>query len=322
LEYFWPIAIVAVFFSIALLQAQAKVAREKTDAAKQKVLGKHALDELYVSPVDGTSIGFQFAGQKIVLAGKDFDSEYRFDQIASVEVIENGATLTQTNRGSQLLGAAVGGLALGGVGLLVGGMSASSRSRARLRTVALKVVVDDQVRPVHTICFLRWPDAKGIDPDGVIAKPARTAVERVHGLLVTAMRQTVTLSANRCMGQKRAGQFAARGRMGLQGCELARVPQARSLPVVSPPRRGSAKVTTVAFLPQRRSSPRRSADESGAFCDLACNGDNSRGSGRNLHLHEYQPDREICRRPPDWWVTFVGGLQHYSWPNDLGHRKN
>jgi hypothetical protein len=35
---------------------------------------------------------------------------YTFSQISSVEVVENGVTVTQTNRGSQLFGVAVGAL--------------------------------------------------------------------------------------------------------------------------------------------------------------------------------------------------------------------
>ena len=88
------------------------------------------------SNVDFSYISIDFGEEKITL-GKaandsirhdDYESSYKFAQIAQVELISNEAVITSTNRGSQLLGAAVGGVAFGGLGAVVGGLSGSSRS--------------------------------------------------------------------------------------------------------------------------------------------------------------------------------------------------
>lgn len=46
-----------------------------------------------------------------------------YRDILSSEIFENGVTITKTARGNQLGGALIGGLALGGVGAIIGGLS-------------------------------------------------------------------------------------------------------------------------------------------------------------------------------------------------------
>lgn len=84
-----------------------------------------------------------------------FDSK----DIISIEVSETTdsetRTITKTNRGSQVLGAAVGGILLGGAGLIVGGVTGSKRSKAKTTTyvnkVELKLMVNDMQNPVNSI---------------------------------------------------------------------------------------------------------------------------------------------------------------------------
>jgi hypothetical protein len=164
--------------------------------AKKRVSARYKLDDLYVSTEDRNLIGISFKDKKIILGSGLQDSEWDFSQITAVEVIENGATVTQTNRGSQLVGAVVGGLAFGGAGAVVGGLSGKSNSRARTRNISLKVTIDDRIKPVWTISFLKWRPEKGLEPDGFIAKQARMNVERIHAHLLNAMRNTRTPEIN------------------------------------------------------------------------------------------------------------------------------
>jgi hypothetical protein len=86
-----------------------------------------------------------------------------FDELVSIEVVSNGRTITKTNRGSQVLGAAVGGLALGGVGAIIGGLSGSTRADEKTTSVVLRLITKDIDHPlidivVHSGFSLR-PDA-------------------------------------------------------------------------------------------------------------------------------------------------------------------
>jgi len=102
--------------------------------------------------------------------------------------VERPLTVTSTNRGSQLLGSAVGGL-LGPLGAVVGGLSGSSRSRGRLRRLTLKIFVDDYAKPVHAISFFRDGSSKGTDPDEPRVRDAREKADRFHAHVLNAMRQ-------------------------------------------------------------------------------------------------------------------------------------
>jgi hypothetical protein len=157
-------------------------------ATKQRLFSQHRLKELYFSPKDSSLIGLNFDEQKIILGAGRRETAYDFAQISSVEVLENGVTVTSTNRGSQVLGAAVGSL-FGRAGEVIGGLSGSSRSRGRLRGITLKIFVDDLANPVYTIPFFWDKSSKGVDPDEPHAKEARQRTDRFHAHVLNAMRQ-------------------------------------------------------------------------------------------------------------------------------------
>jgi hypothetical protein len=175
-------------FVLALIIVQIKLQKEDAQT-RQRIMSQYKAEDAYVS--GDSLIGLNFKARKIILAsGGQPEKVYDFAQISAVEIVENGATLTQTNRGSQLLGAVVGGLAFGGVGAVVGALSGSSRTRERLRSIALKITVDDHQQPVYTIYFFRSSAKKGADRESVITRMQLQYVERFHGHIVNAMRQS------------------------------------------------------------------------------------------------------------------------------------
>jgi ribosomal protein L7/L12 len=176
--------IVAGVIVVAKGASDVKFVRERTLSLSEK----YKLDVLYVSPIDRGAVGIDFDQGRLIFESFGADVSYGFSEISAIAVVQNGSTITQTDRGSQLLGAAVGGLAFGGLGAVVGGLSGSSHARARLSSVFLKITVDDRVQPMRTICFLRQ-GKRGIDPNSIIATQALASVERIHAHLVNAMRQ-------------------------------------------------------------------------------------------------------------------------------------
>lgn len=82
-------------------------------------------------------------------------NKYTYEDILEVEIIEDGKTLTKTNRGSQIGGALLGSVLAGGVGGVVGGLSASTTSESKVSSLCLRVVVNDTDNPVKTIYFLK-----------------------------------------------------------------------------------------------------------------------------------------------------------------------
>jgi hypothetical protein len=156
--------------------------------AEEEFFSKYKLSECYKArDTLDTVLGINFDERWVVLGTYSSPQQYSFSQIASVEIDENEETISKVNRGSQVVGAAVGGLVMGPLGGLIGGLSASSRSRPRLRSISLKITVDDAMNPVYRIIFFQSPG--GVDPEDPSAREAMSQAERFQAHLKNAMRQ-------------------------------------------------------------------------------------------------------------------------------------
>lgn len=77
-----------------------------------------------------------------------------YNDVLASEISENGNTITRTSRSSQLGGALIGGLALGGVGAIIGGLSGKTVSSDNVQRIDLHLIVNRTNSPVHSINFL------------------------------------------------------------------------------------------------------------------------------------------------------------------------
>ena len=80
---------------------------------------------------------------------------YNFKDIMKSEIVENGKTIVETSRGSQVLGAAVGGALLGGAGLIVGGLSGKKTQKSTIDKIDLVITVSDKSRPIYVLHILK-----------------------------------------------------------------------------------------------------------------------------------------------------------------------
>ncbi|WP_417467436.1 ribosomal protein L7/L12 [Maricaulis sp.] len=195
MEFIW--IIVAIFIvAIILGVASASGKITKLQEFKKSLTEKHPMDDVYVSSFDMTYLGFNFDLGTIYVGSEFAQYEYGFGRIATVEIAKNNSAMVQTNRGSQLLGAAVGGVMFGGAGALVGGLTGSSRSNDRLKSLSIKIIVDDPGAPNHSILFFESPEPKGSDPSGIIVTQSSKDIERFHALLLNAMRKATEQSTS------------------------------------------------------------------------------------------------------------------------------
>jgi len=65
--------------------------------------------------------------------------------------------VTKTSRSSQIGGAILGGILAGGVGTIIGGLSGKTSSKEKVKTIHLKIIVNDTKNPLQTITFLSEP---------------------------------------------------------------------------------------------------------------------------------------------------------------------
>ncbi|HQS67381.1 MAG TPA: SHOCT domain-containing protein [Sulfuricurvum sp.] len=87
-------------------------------------------------------------------ADKWQQSRLHYNDILSVEIIEDGITVTKTNRISQIGGALLGGL-LGGAGAVIGGLSGKKETSAgKIKSLELKIIINDTSNPIFIISLL------------------------------------------------------------------------------------------------------------------------------------------------------------------------
>ena len=110
---------------------------------------------------------------------------YGFDQLVAVDVERDGMSLQKTNRGSQMLGAAVGGALLGPVGLLLGGLTGSKRQEERVKRLSLKLFTSDLHTPVTEVIF--FDSVSGDRPDSEAVKQAAAQLDEWHGRFRTIL---------------------------------------------------------------------------------------------------------------------------------------
>jgi hypothetical protein len=117
-------------------------------------------DKLLMANDLDTAIALNKEDKNILLLrryGLDQDfthSIVNFDDIIEVRIKRNSQTLTQTSRGSQLAGATVGGLAFGGIGMLLGGLSASSKSSNLTKKLSLELIINDLDYPIFEVVYI------------------------------------------------------------------------------------------------------------------------------------------------------------------------
>jgi len=111
-----------------------------------------------------------------------------YRDVLSSEIIVDGETVTKTSRGSQIGGALIGGLALGGVGAIIGGLSGSAKSTEKISKLALMVTINDVRNPVHYVVLL--DDGIAHEKSSHAYKNAMGEAQKWHGKIKVLIHQT------------------------------------------------------------------------------------------------------------------------------------
>jgi hypothetical protein len=106
-------------------------------------------------------VGLQKVRGTILAQEQPYRSEVPFSGIVKAEVLKDGTQVASTNRGSQALGAAVGAVAFGGVGAIIGGLSGSSTSSSGTKRLSIQITIDDASKPIHEVTFYETERKKG-----------------------------------------------------------------------------------------------------------------------------------------------------------------
>jgi len=147
------VAFLAVIITIAVMVENAK--KKATDRQRGRlsqsdftaeVIHGSAFGKLGIA-IDGTRRKFA------ILQGDNAPKIFDYSQLTAVEVYRDGNSLTKTNRGGQVAGAAVGAVLLGPAGLLLGGLTGSKRSIEMISKLSLMIYVNDFIQPTYEVVF-------------------------------------------------------------------------------------------------------------------------------------------------------------------------
>lgn len=168
METFWFIVIVAIVVGVATAVVQGASVKENANRLNEKILGLGVelaadfrfvfLDAMY--KLQNLSVAISKDRKKLFITslGETADLVLEVSKLTEAELRADEISITKAARGSQLVGVAVGGALLGGVGAVIGGLSGKQISTSDVKSLSIHLKFDDFDRPSCSI--LVW--SKGI----------------------------------------------------------------------------------------------------------------------------------------------------------------
>jgi hypothetical protein len=177
--------LIAFIILVVVLVITVSTMISKSNAVSEAISESIDAEHVFVSAFDYSCLGVNFSKQKIAV-GKKYDfQQYDFGQIVRIEVVRDDNVITSTNRGSQAIGALVGGVAFGGAGFLAGALSAKTRSTSHLRKLALRIVTEGST---YQVTFIDMGNSDH-PPSQSVVQAMTTEGDRYYGYILNAMRQ-------------------------------------------------------------------------------------------------------------------------------------
>lgn len=133
---------------------------------------------------------------KIDTNNKIVESKIRFDQIMDSEIVMDNNIVLQASRGEQIGGALIGSMVAGGVGAIIGASSPTQTQLEGIKSIQLRIRIDDFKNPNFTFDFLPTakqlgvPNFEGYSKSSKEYKTAYEQAELWHSLLEIAIRKT------------------------------------------------------------------------------------------------------------------------------------
>ncbi len=99
-------------------------------------------------------------GKIAILSRENLSDEFNYKEIEFRDIIEskvikNNETITSSSFGSQVTRGIVGGVALGGLGTLIGATTGKTNSKEKIKELSLEIVINDLLNPRVVIPFYK-----------------------------------------------------------------------------------------------------------------------------------------------------------------------
>jgi hypothetical protein len=101
--------------------------------------------------------------------------------ILESKIVEDGASVTETSRASQIGGAIVGGMIAGGVGAMIGGLSGKKTTNQTVKSLKLQFIMNSTANPTQEMTFIE--DPKGVSKESDYYKGVISNIQDWHNLI-------------------------------------------------------------------------------------------------------------------------------------------
>lgn len=109
-----------------------------------------------------------------------------YKDLLSVEIFQDGDSITKTTRMSQAGSALVGNLLFGPAGAVIGALTSKKKTTGLVSQVALRILINDSSSPLHDVVLLKVETKK----DSQTYKTASELARNWHGTLEVFIRQS------------------------------------------------------------------------------------------------------------------------------------
>lgn len=175
----------AVTALIVYMKISTRDSVQKKVLLQAKSMESAGADKFYVSGDGCFALGVSTVDGKVFYSDRSLNTIHvESNKIISVEIVEDGKSLTRTGSSRSIGGALIGGVVAGPAGAVIGGLGGRTKgiSEELVKKIGLKIIVNDTDMPVINVIFIdEYGD--GISKETKKYKDGKKAVEYWHGLI-------------------------------------------------------------------------------------------------------------------------------------------
>jgi hypothetical protein len=129
-----------------------------------------------------------------VIGNEQLLKKFNGEDIIQSEIVEDNFSVTRASRSSQIGGAIVGGALTGGVGAIIGGVTGKRIEKKEVKSIELKIVINDVDDPVKKVTFLNrdYP----IEKSNPIYKHYYNEIDNWQNMMKVIIKQSNQLNSN------------------------------------------------------------------------------------------------------------------------------